>query len=308
MVANANSRAMDSRRRMGAALVGMLAATAWSVEPAEDPLCKAQPLVCSENVRVAELPDEWILFDNGGDLYLTDPEAENVINLTDSQGGTWERLVGASLDGSRIAYKLRSDIIVRDLAGTDVRTIPWVPGWQRLSPDGATIASDGYQAIRLVSTEGGSEQVFDLGLEILNGPFTWSPDGRQLMFASFRWQGISPAGLKVLDVATGGWLRLPLFGCGGSSRNPAWSPRGDLIAFQGGADEIFLAMPQCNFSWPTGIHGQNVVFSPDGTRLLVRRDHRLWITNLLGSNSRALPDIDFVSDSSELVWIRVPRP
>src|SRR5205807_10029938 len=102
----------------------------------------------------------------------------------------------------------------------------------------------------------------------------WSPDGKRLAFVSTRQPAAKPGqawnGIYVMNAAGSGVRRLS--GTDAADYSPAWSPRGDHIAFASGSGEaggtdLYVLKPDGtgrrlvvrDGGWPT--------FSHDGTRL-----------------------------------------
>jgi Tol biopolymer transport system component len=116
----------------------------------------------------------------------------------------------------------------------------------------------------------------------------WSPDGRSLAWSTFAPQGDGDpkSDIIVFDVATGTHARLP-GGSGLSRGNPAWSPRGDRVAYtESGANadpyQAVIAIVDVRDASvsritdpPEGLADSDPAWSPDGSRLLfIRRNEQ----------------------------------
>ncbi len=163
------------------------------------------------------------------------------------------------------------------------------------SPDGSKVAfvrcpddhAAGLKSEFIVANADGSEEVnisnhpaSDISIcysDAPRGGFDWSPDGSRLVFYSYR----DPSGLYVVN-ADGSGLAFLVEGT-----LPNWSPRGEVIAFMGGADEengtrdleeirpdgsdrTLLARIPCSETalWSNPCIGASAIhWSPDGTLL-----------------------------------------
>lgn len=93
----------------------------------------------------------------------------------------------------------------------------------------------GYSHVFLVSADGGAPRQLTFGQVNDNGPLSWTPDGRHLMFSANRspnWER-EPVNSEVyaLDVAVGGIAALT--DRNGPDAEPVVSPDGQLIAYTG---------------------------------------------------------------------------
>jgi TolB protein len=102
------------------------------------------------------------------------------------------------------------------------------------------------------------------------------------------------------------------------SYDPAWSPKGDVIAYvsqemgpEGGSDEIFRVNPQgsekARLTFNTWEWDKHPTFSPDGTQLVfwsnqTKGSRQLWIMDVDGSNRRILLDSPY--NDWDPVWIK----
>ena len=154
-------------------------------------------------------------------------------------------------------------------------------------------------------------------LQSAAGP-SWSPDGDYVAFfgeagitdqerdgIKYRAEGISD-GIVRLNVAT--WspdptqIELHQYAREGTARWAAWSPSGDMIAFdaaRGGPDRrVYFLGTADNQQFRIEIPGEQANWSPDSTRLVYRsgRNNRqgIWISNRDDSNA-----VQITSDGSD---------
>jgi Tol biopolymer transport system component len=147
------------------------------------------------------------------------------------------------------------------------------------SPDGRQVA--------LVSERDGNMELYTIrsdgtGLQRLTNDFalddhpTWSPDGKQIAFVSTRQPAATPGqawnAVYVMNVDGSGVQRLSPTDA--ADYSPAWSPKGDLIAFASGSGkagdaDLFVMKPDGsgrklivkNGGWPSfAADGQNLFF------------------------------------------------
>lgn len=177
----------------------------------------------------------FVAYDAGGDLYIASVDGGTATPLT-STADRKEFAAVWSRDGTRIAFASAP------LAGGTASL--WV-----MSHDGS--------APRMISGE------LQLAVDEVVPAASWSPDGRRLVFS---------AGERLYVVGADG---SGLHQVAGAGSWPAWSPRGDLIAFFGAGDTKGVHVvsadggPSTKVSTRSGGAIELVPqWSPDGSRLL----------------------------------------
>lgn len=235
-----------------------------------------------------------------------------------------------SPDGRKLAFRLApgpglgnaADIAVVDVATCQVTNLTnlssaynWSPAW---SPDGTTIAfashrgTDRDQNLYLMDTDG--ENVRSLTTGRSEGEYpAWSPDGRQIAFACYQGGGTAPGEVPdydicLIDVGTGAIVNLtksPSY-----EMYPAWSPRGDQIAFHSDRDaprpsgapagedrdsDIFVMRPDgselTNLTRDAATRDLYPTWSPDGSAIAFTTypESFIEIIESDGTGRRALP-------------------
>ena len=116
-----------------------------------------------------------------------------------------------------------------------------------------------------------------------------SPDGKLIVFASNRSDGGSHFEIFVMNTDGTDVLRLTTTSTAHTNTWPRWSPNGDWIAFQSNVSGAF----QIHLIRPDGSDGMQLThsainqfpaWSPDGTRLAVRRDADIYVIDLTGGS------------------------
>jgi TolB protein len=152
--------------------------------------------------------------------------------------------------------------------------------------------ADGRGARKLVGTSGWDEHP------------AWSPDGRRIAFD----KGLYEAGqgedfLKSIDVWTVG-----VDGHGsrnvtreGSASDPAWSPKGDALAYARG-DGVFVVRPNGYAKRRAARRADPTepAWSPDGRRVAFTTPGELWIASASGTGQRRLAQ--GASSDTRAVW------
>jgi dipeptidyl aminopeptidase/acylaminoacyl peptidase len=151
-----------------------------------------------------------------------------------------------SPDGRQIAYVMHVPGEALRLGSMPDRPegAQWAPPLEILSAvtyrtDEEGYLKPGFSHIFLVSADGGAARQLSYGSLNDNGPLSWTPDGRTIIFSSNRtpnWER-DPLNSEVyaLDVASGGIS--PLTSRKGPDAQPAVSPDGRLIAYTGFDDK-----------------------------------------------------------------------
>jgi Tol biopolymer transport system component len=131
------------------------------------------------------------------------------------------------------------------------------------SPDGRLIAYIDQQfSLWLVHPDGGGRKLLLPASQLLAGSLSWSADGKEIAISSGRLQGqvLWCDTLYLVPVDGGAPVSLKTAGCG-----PAWSPRGDEIAYDRGGG-IFVIRPDGKGRRQIA-RGGGVHWSADGAQL-----------------------------------------
>jgi Tol biopolymer transport system component len=141
--------------------------------------------------------------------------------------------------------------------------------------------------------------------------FSWSPDGSQIAYSSFA----SETDYDILLADRDGRGRRVLVDSPLSDANPAWSPKGDLIAFTSGPvldrdpgdEDIYVVRPDgTDLTRLTGPGPDgSPVWSPDGARIaFVSQDggeREVFVMDVDGSGRVAVTDAP-TNDVTDPVW------
>jgi Tol biopolymer transport system component len=119
---------------------------------------------------------------------------------------------------------------------------------------------------------------------------SWSPDRRRLVFARHV-RGGTPeeSGYELFTVGADGKSVRPLTATAGNNLEPAWSPRGDRIAFVSTRAQRGIYVMRADGSEPTlaiagGVGGP--AWAPDASRIAFSRDYDIWTMRPDGSDQR----------------------
>jgi len=238
------------------------------------------------------------------EIYVMDYDGANVQQLTYNH--SIDLLPKYSPDGKMIvfnSYKAGNpDAYLMDASGRNVRELSTrqglntAPAW---SPDGSqiclTLSRGGDPELYLLNRLGGIVRRLTYSPGVDTSP-AFSPNGQQVAFVSDR---AGNPELYVMD-ATGGNVQRLTYGQYVDA--PAWSPRGDLIAYERqrsqGRYDLYLIEPSGHNSRvvsEAGSRNENPSWSPDGRFLAFSsdRDGRNKICVMLadGSNPHCLSDL-----------------
>jgi dipeptidyl aminopeptidase/acylaminoacyl peptidase len=169
--------------------------------------------------------------------WMESGESVRITGLPDTPGS-----IAWSPDGRQIAYTMFVPGEGMKLGAPPPRPegAKWAEPLQVI--DAVTYRTDeegylksGYSHIFLVSADGGAPRQLSFGAVHDNGPLSWTPDGRSILFSSNRhpnWER-EPLNSEVysLDVSTGGIRSIT--SRNGPDTEPVVSPDGRLIAFTG---------------------------------------------------------------------------
>lgn len=247
------------------------------------------------------------------EIYLMDYDGANVRQLTSHKSITL--LPKWAPDGKSIAYNSyragNPDAYILDVEAGAVRDLSTrqglntCPNW---SPDGATLA--------LTMSKGGDPELFliDKGGKIIRrltyspgvdtSP-TFSPNGQQIAFVSDR--SGSPE-LYVMDVTGASTQRLTY---GQWVDSPAWSPKGDLIAYERqrsqGRYDIWIIEPSGRNARQiseAGVRNEHPSWSPDGRFIAYTSDregrNKICIMGVDGSAPHCVSSLG--AESSTPTW------
>lgn len=191
-----------------------------------------------------------------------------------------------------------------------------------VSPDGGRVAivlrRSGKRQLHVLSSDGAELQPIAEGI-VAQGSSCWSPDGRWIVTGGSDATG---PGLFKIPLEGGSPVRL----VSGQALNPAWSPDGSLIVYEGTNVRTFAPLLAVR---PDGTSvklpeiilrrlGERVRFSPDGKSLIYMQglltSQDFWLLDLASMKSRPLTRLqnratmrtfDVTSDGKQIVFDRL---
>jgi TolB protein len=240
------------------------------------------------------------------------PSDDGLYSLRSSDGGDLTRMtvtpdgfediaLGYSLDGSRILYS-RNDV------SSDLENLFAV------TPDGTGLVQLNPPGLQLGAAD------------CCNPAASWSPDGSQVAFAAFWKPSVGHARRTALFVVNADDTSLRQVGpLGLGARNgAAWSPDGQLIAFdtpliRGGNPQIWVVHPDGTglreLTQPTNRDDSfNPVWSPDSARLVFQSFHPeinggqndVWMVNADGTGLFQLTNTPEPLEEADQSWGSAP--
>ncbi|WP_242653339.1 alpha/beta hydrolase family protein [Sphingomonas jatrophae] len=151
-----------------------------------------------------------------------------------------------SPDGTRIAYTVNIDEDAPTLGKAPKKPdgAQWAKPLETITAvtyraDGEGYLTPGFSHVFVVSADGGAPRQLTFGRFHDNGPLSWTPDGRQVLFSAVRrpdWE-IESADSEVFAVDTTSAALTQLTKREGPDDEPAVSPDGRLIAYVGYDDK-----------------------------------------------------------------------
>jgi len=197
-----------------------------------------------------------------------------------------------------------ADSTVRRLTPPQTQSLDYGPAF---SPDGSAVAfvrgitSGVVEDLYVVPTAGGEPKRLTFDNAWLNGPPTWTPDGRDIIFSSRR------GGLATLwRIPAFGGAPRPVSGAGAAAAFPSISPKGNSLAYQqlttkntlwrlNLRDERTQQDPPAVVISDRSLQTSRAQFSPDGKRIVFESDRlgysEIWACDSDGSNCGQLTSL-----------------
>ncbi|MEP6508269.1 MAG: Ig-like domain-containing protein [Gemmatimonadales bacterium] len=282
-------------------------------------------------------------------IYLSNPDGSGIRRLTNSSQA--EYTPAWSRDGKLLAFNGDDGTYVIRNDGSGLLRVPRGGGWPSWSPDGKQLLVAAEGGLRIVRADGSEENEVAI---VLNGPLkgdfagngpidplaaNWSPDGKQISFATWTsWEFVRAFVVNV-DGSNGrtfvGAVQSAIWDeCG-----PVWSPDGSRVALLGGV--FGGAFPRAVFAvgivdpgsgrvttiaatgttcWDANYGGttsfSGIAWSPDGLSLAITRRDPPWVqgrpdpTNqqasiaIVNIQTKAVSAV--IPDAYDPAWSRVP--
>ena len=246
-------------------------------------------------------PDgQQLLFGGGqrGGLLVMDADGRNPRRIGDFRGpATW--LPNGMIEGEGVLIDSRSGRTtpapvpegprISDATWTlDRRAVAFNRWWtyEDVPPPGgrsATPREGAIGAVFVAEPGSGSERVL---IDVRARAMAWSPDGRRLSLVR---EADGPPAEAFVELFEGG-ARVASLPAGATSvRSLQWSPDGGRIAFVGPNQEIRLVDLGSGASQRVA-QGSNPQWSPDGRKLLMVREGKLWQVEVSSGNATLLVD------------------